>query len=278
MKSATNNLTTWIFKQPLIFAIAFFFIGFAVIFGYSIITSLLNIESVEPLLFVLVIAFIISAYFLIIKKLPHDDMAHSDFVAITNAGTFIAILIPVITLLIIGNNQDILKNNIMRMYMFQPTLFWSLLIFTAFTYLYLFGVGISGLYAKYKRALQIGISTWKIVLSWPFAYILTWTPGYLFADKKTKSSLTIKTNLYKKFNKMVLSNTTNLVFVFLTLLLLNTAIAGTSALILTILELGYFGLWVLKYKKDFIKNIDKTYALSAVFINVIMLLLLIISK
>lgn len=276
MKNTTNKLTTWIFKQPVIFALSFFIIGLLTIFGYSVITSLLNIDTIAPLLYILMVVFVLTAYFVVIKKLPHDDMAHSDFVAITNAGTLIAILIPAITLLFIGNNQEALKSDIMRIYMFQPSLFWGLLIITGFSYLYLFGVGVSGLYAKYKRSVQIGISKWKVILSWPFGYMLTWIPGYLLVDKKTKSSLTIKTDTYKKFNKWVLSSTANLTTTFLILLFLNTTIAGINALVLTTLLLGYYGLWMLKHKKDFIKHVDNIYALSAVFINISMILLFII--
>ena len=276
MKDTTNKLTTWIFKQPIIFAATALIVGLLVVFGYSVLTSLLNIETVKPLLYILGAALVLTAYFVLIKKLPHNDMAHSDFVAITNAGNIIAISIPLITLLFIGSNQQALKTNIMRIYMFQPYLFWALLIFTAIAYLYLFGIGISGLYAKYKRALQIGISKWKIILSWPFGYMLTWIPGYLLTDKKTKSSLTIKTKTYQKFNKWVLSSNANLIFIFLLLLFLNSVIAGLNALFLTTLLLIYYGLWILKHKSDFNKHIDKAYALSAVFINILLIILIMI--
>jgi hypothetical protein len=58
-----------------------------------------------------------------------------------------------------------------------------------FVSLYLIGVALSGIYAKYKRATTLGIKPWKVILSMPFAFLLMWTPGYLIKDKDTKSVL-----------------------------------------------------------------------------------------
>ena len=166
----------------------------------------------------------------------------------------------------------------MQMYVHQPVTFWVLVTFCIFVYLYIAGMVVSGLYAKYKRAVTLGISKWKIILSWPFGFLLTWAPGYFAKGKNTKTNLQIKSNLYNRFNKWTLATYSNTLFVFLFLLLFTKVIVGVPALILTVILLLFYGIWKLKFKENLLKVLNRGYAESAVAINIIMLLLFIIIK
>ncbi len=99
-----------------------------------------------------------------------------------------------------------------------------------------------------------------------------WTPGYLIKDKEIKSGLEIKSHWYSKLNKWVLSNFGNTLFVFLLLIFFKSLIAGTATLVLAIISLIIYALWYTKHKSDFIKNINQGYALTAVCINLAILL------
>ena len=214
-----------------------------------------------------------------IKKLPHDEMPRQDFIAITNGASFISIassIIAMITLGLIGNG---IKMKMMMMYLLHPTMFTIIMISIALVTLYIIGVAISGVYAKYKRITTMGVSPWKAILSMPFAFLMLWTPGYLIAEKgNKKSNLLIKSKWYNRFNNWVLSNSSNVLFVFLFLLFAKGIIAGLSTLILTIALLIIYTLWYVKHKSDFMKNINKGYALTSVGINIAILMAVILSS
>ena len=80
-----SQLKQWLFDKPAIFSLMFF--GLVVILGliFSAIQALFHFETLTPIYFILGISFIYSVYYMI-KKLPHDKLYQSDFVAITNGG------------------------------------------------------------------------------------------------------------------------------------------------------------------------------------------------
>ena len=160
----------------------------------------------------------------------------------------------------------------MGLYLFHPVLFIAFSVLLSLFVLYLIGLAICGIYAKYKRATTIGISPWKVILSMPFGFLLMWTPGYLIKDKNVKTSLDIKSNWYNRFNKWVMDNSYNLIFVFLFFLFCKGIIAGISTVILYFALLIIYALWYAKHKSDFMQNINRGYALTAVIINIAILL------
>ena len=262
------SLKTWIFDKPVIFAALTFAINLAAIFAYAIISSIFNISSMILLEIMLCISFVWNIWYMI-KKLPHDDMYRGDFVAITNACCFITVFVPLITFALFANKLYMLKYNFMMVYLLHPVLVWTVLLLLALLYLYVFGVAISSVYAKYKRALKIGLSKWNIILSMPFAFLLMWTPGYLVPEKKDESKFQIQTKWFNKFNKWALSNTSNAIVVFLAIVLLRNTFSGLPALLLTLFLLAVYALWNLRYKTKFMKDINRGYAWTAISINFI---------
>ena len=201
-----------------------------------------------------------------IKKLPHDKMYRNDLVAIVNGGAFISILSSLL-LLFVPNGQDI-KTKVLWLYVMHPTIFTIGVIILTLVGLYLIGLAIAGVYAKYKRCREMGISPWKIIFSMPFAFFLLWTPGYLIEEKTKKSNLQIKSKWYANLNKWILKNFNNTLFIFLLILLLKTTFAGIPTMLLTAALLIIYTLWYVKHKSDFIKNINNGYALTSVGINI----------
>lgn len=271
MQTEKTQLKSWLLTKPITFMLWFLILGLILSFGYSVIQSVFNFESMIPLYVLLALTFILPACYMI-QKLPHDKMNQSDFVAITNGAGIISIIASLAAILTVGGYGENIQRDMMILYVSHPTMFYILLSFIMLTSLYLIGLAISGIYAKYKRATTLGISPWHVILSMPFTFLLMWTPGYLIKDKEIKSGLEIKSHWYSKLNKWVLSNFGNKLFVFLLLIFFKSLIAGTATLVLAIISLIIYALWYTKHKSDFIKNINQGYALTAVCINLAILL------
>lgn len=274
-----NTLKSWLFNKPVAFVLVLSvcMIVFSLISGF--IDSVFNLsgETSKAVILIFAIASFIYSICYLIKKLPHDNMYRNDFIAIVNGANIISLVSSLIAIFSFGfyTNPNIEKD-IMFFYFLHPTLFVVLSIVLALVTVYLIGVAVSGIYAKYKRCKQMGIDTWKIILSMPFSFLMLWTPGYLIDDKNKKSVLEIKTNWYSKFNKWVIANFSNTLFVFLFLLLCKNVISGSSTLLLSISLLILYTLWYVKHKSDFIKNINQGYAVTAVGINLSIIIALLL--
>lgn len=275
IQNKTNSLRSWLFTRPMMFALLSFTILFSVMFIYSVIAAIFNISTTGPLIFLLILSLCWTIYYMI-KKLPHDNMYRDDFVAITNGCNLITIFIPLLTLFYVGYDVRMFQYKIMWLYAYHPVMLWIIGIIATLLYLYVFGVTVSNIYAKYKRANQIGISKKMIIASMPFAFLLMWTPGYLMPDSQHNSNLQIKAKWYAKFNKWVVKNATNTLFVFLMFILLSNVFSGPLSLLLTGTLLGIYALWNVRYKTKFMKNINQNYACGAVGINIALLIIAIL--
>ena len=271
-KENKNQLRTWILNKPLIFSIMFLGISFILSLIFSAIQTILNMESLTLMYICVISAFAASVWYMI-KKLPHDNMNQKDFVAITNAASLITILSSFTAILGLGSNGNLLKMKIMMAYLTHPNIFFALFTLLVFISTYLLGLSIAGIYAKYKRSTTLGVSPWKTIFSMPFGFFLLWTPGYLFkGDSTTKSGLEIKCKWFNKLNDWVLSNFNNTLVAFLFLLFCKCFITGIPTILLSGALLLLFALWYTKRKSDFFKDINRGYALTAVGINLAIIL------
>jgi len=271
-----TQLKQWIFNKPAIFSLMFF--GLVIVLGliFSAVQALFHFESLTPVYFIFGLSFIYAVYYMI-KKLPHDKVYRSDFIAITNAVSIISVVSSIIAISVFGIYGPIFQRKMMMMYLLNPVLFTVIFLAVTIVSLYILGVAISGVYAKYKRATTIGVSPWKVILSMPFSFLLLWTPGYLIEEKTNKSNLSIKAKWYTHFNNWVLANFSNVLFVFLFLLFAKSVIAGIPTTILTVALLVVYTLWYVKHKSNFIKNINDGYALTSVGINLAIIIAVLLS-
>lgn len=275
MKNLTQ-LKQWIFNKPCIFTLIFFAVSTILTLAYSLIQTFLNFESVWPIYLIFGISFAFSTYYMI-KKLPHDEMYHKDFVAIINATYIVSIVSSIVAIFMLALFGQHIQEQVRMMYFMHPILFTVIFVGVSLISLYLFGLALVGFYAKYKRATTMGISPWRVILSMPFAFLLMWMPGYLIQEKGKKSNLLIKSKWYGNFTDWTVSNFSNLAFVFLFLMLYKCAISGLSTTILTCALIVIYTIWYIKHKKDFVKNINGGYALSAIAINLAILIAVILN-
>ena len=263
-----NQLKTWLFDRPMMFGLLTCGLNLALISIYAIISNLFEISTSGPLAWLLVVATVYSIYYTI-KRLPHTPMARTDFIAITNACSFLIFLILFIPLIFVGPDPQIMKHKALIFYVLHPVAFWFVSIGLLMLYLYMGGLAISNIYAKYKRAVQLGVDKWKVILSMPFAFLLMWTPGYLIEDNRTKSNLHINTQWYARFNQWVAADMLNTFFIYLVLLLVLNIFAGLPTILVAAFLLMVYTLWNIKFKDGFLKNINRGYSLTAVAINLI---------
>lgn len=277
-----TRLKTWLLNKPLVFAFTLLGLSFLSYLIFGAIKTVFDFEPYDPIqIFILFLLFVLSfalSTYLALRKLPRDKMSQYDFVAITNGASLISIIASFFAILGVIFVPDTLQFRMSMLYMLHShtKLFFCLTVLLILFSFYLVGVAISGIYAKYLRATTLGISKWKVILSLPFTFLLMWTPGYLLKGKDIKPTLEIKCNWYTKFNKWVLSNSGNILLMFLLLLFCKTAVSGLPTFALSAILLIIYILWYTKHKSDFIKNINNGYALAAVGINITIVLAIII--
>ncbi len=145
--------------------------------------------------------------------------------------------------------------------------------------LYITGVALCNFWAKFCRAIDLKIPVWKIILSVPFGFTMTWLPGY-FIPEKTPKKPTMSTGFkwYHKLTSWVLSSTRNTGIMFTILVILSSFATGFASALLTFSFALLFAIWAMQTDvKKFEKNIGNTYASTAVIINITMILYTVIT-
>lgn len=278
MKNEKNTkliqLKNWLLNKPVLFTLSFFLLSTILCLGYALIQTVFNIETIKPAFGLLILSFIVCTWYTI-KKLPHDKMNQNDCIAITNGSMLISIIASLVMLIIVGLYGANSSYNLMMFYLAHKTLITVLFLLFGVFSVYLVGLTVCSVYAKYKRAVSIGISPWKIILSMPFSFLLMWTPGYLIKGKDIKSNLQIKSQWYTRLQKWVMMNSANILFTFLFLVLFRGIITGLATFVLYASLLVIYALWYTKYKSDFMKNINGGYAMTTIGINIAIILAII---
>lgn len=276
----TNCLKDWLFTGPAKFALYSLIFIFASASIYSIIVGLLykNYSGFSiNFMSLLVIASFLGAIFFSTKKYKDSTLSQYDFFTIFSfSSIFAAILSFVLGVFVITNAESIL------MYLLT-TKANSLIGFIVLTsllslvFLYLIGVIVFNVYSKYLRVKSLGLEKWKIFLSMPFGFSLLWQPAYFMSDEK-KSSICIKSGFFNKILQNIFNNKINATFWLILLLGLSSFVFGISMAILGMVMLLIYGLicWI-KSKELLSKQYKKSYALFAIFINIILLVLFIAS-
>ena len=276
MQNQSNTkLSTWLLWAPLKFAL----ITFAAISMMGILYSIIygaifpqNPIPQRPILGLSAIALVLSILYMI-KKLPHKKMDHNSFVAIHNAQITITSLAFIISSYLIIYSIDKIMFKLMLMNT-QSTLTFVLTtaLITIFL-LYIFGLLIANIFAKFCRIQVFNISTWKIFMCMPFTFSALWIPGYILqSQKKESASININTKWYKRINEIILSHPAYTISAFIIVTLLSGFLFGLNAILLTFILSLIFGIWALQIgTKKFIKNLNGKYTTIAIIINIILI-------
>lgn len=273
------TLLDWLLWKPIKFSVITFLMMIGVGFIYAVIPSLIfngGTESKSLLTILLAVAFAVSAY-LMLRKMPSDNLDRKSFVAINNAQIFFTSAAFIISTLIIVANANTIMLKLLLMPTHSSASFIAIIVVAALFYLYLCGLFIANLYLKFRRCRTLGISPWKILCSMPLGFGLLWIPGYILPDvKKGKQTLQLKTKWYNKFTDWVLSNTVNTIIVFIALVTFSGFFFGFNSILLTLFLAVIFAIWLNIYGKDgFGKILPHKYASFAIILNIILIICLI---
>ncbi len=261
------SLCSWLLLTPLKFALT----AFLIIFLFMFIANLINPEISNSTMVLLVFSAIIVAAFLNLRKLPRENMDQNSFVALNNAQILIGATLFIAATIIIAATEKTIMAKIMWMNTNFNMVILLTIVFAALFILYLCGIFITNIYAKYMRCKEIGISSWKIVCSMPFGFSLLWLPGYLLQDKnKTNPAVISHTRWYSKVTKKITSNTTYTTIAFIIITAYSSFFYGFNISILTLASALIFAVWFrIAGLSNFRQHQNNKYAYVAIIINVI---------
>lgn len=261
------SLCSWLLLTPLKFALT----AFLIIFLFMFIANLINPEISNSTMVLLVFSAIIVAAFLNLRKLPRENMDQNSFVALNNAQILIGATLFITATIIIAATEKTIIAKIMWMNTNFNMVILLTIVFAALFILYLCGIFITNIYAKYMRCKEIGISSWKIVCSMPFGFSLLWLPGYLLQDKnKTNPAVISHTRWYSKVTKKITSNTTYTTIAFIIITAYSSFFYGFNISILTLASALIFAVWFrIAGLSNFRQHQNNKYAYVAIIINVI---------
>jgi len=284
-KNTKLTLKTWLFDKPARFT-AWILVFSTLMYGFSYIPAIIKIPAIDIISIVITLVAFIFITRSLIKDLPYKNVSHGDFTAIINGYKILSLVLFTawmgLTSLMNACTPsrmfitDIKTGNIIpdqTHFVISPTLFNIIEIIWFVVAVYLLGIWISNIYVKYKRAKDMGLSGWKVILSMPFTFIMTWMPGYLISDKK-QSNLTIKSNWYSRFNKWVISNINNTLFMFLLLFIFTNLFISThiSTVLFPLMLFAIYMLWKTITKESFVKHMNRGYIWTAILINLFMVI------
>lgn len=266
-----NKMSIWLLSRPAIFAVvAFLTMTLAVIVSGAILPGVAN----NPLTFILITAAFAASAFVMVRMLPGDNLDRRSFVALNNAqmavtsATFISS-----TLLIVANARSLMMRLLWMESHSGPT-FMIIMIAMALFYLYLCGIYIGNLYAKYRRIRAMGVPMWKTLATAPFGFCMLWIPGYLMDEKSPRSpALTLRSKWYSRLTDWVVATPARAAGTLVALILFSGFFFGFSAILLTLTMAIIFATWAaFAGAEKMRKNIGGKYATTAIIINILVII------
>ncbi len=279
MPKQQNNTLLWTLWSPLRFAasalVLILTVTFTYVFGSLAFYGANTIIPQSHIITYLVITLVFCVAYQI-RHMPRDKMSQTSFVSIHNAQTFIlSALFLCASYFLAKHAQQILLNLILMGNNLSVT-FILITVAASLLYLYLTGLFIANIYAKYLRARTLKIPTWKFLFSIPFGFSAIWVPGYFLNTDTTVNNKTVSnTTWYTKITNWSVARPMNTIFSFIFISILSGFFFGFNSVLLTFCLTLIFGLWYLQIgSKNFLKNIDKRYSTMAVIINIALIVIL----
>lgn len=274
----TFKLSKWLLWSPLKFVISYFLWSvFLTVFLIAVIAvTAKTFTNMTTLTFGVEAALLcIGCTYLMIRDLPHDNLNRDNFVGLINLQMPIMTLLFLIPMLIIARNPDVALFKLILLSHTSRLAFVLLIIFIALVYFYVFGLLISSVYAKFRRARTMGIPTWKIICSMPMGFSLIWVPGYLMPENKNMDKN--QTGKYMSLTRNITKRPIICAAVFTAITLLSSPFFGFNLAMLTLAYALVFCIWVMTIgTKPMIKNIGGAYSTFAVAANIVMLLVILL--
>ncbi len=263
-----NRLASWMITRPALFAV----ISFITMTAASAVVGMLGSQTASILGVGLIIIAFLGAAAWLIRTLPHENLDRRSFVAINNAQTVVTSISFIVSTLFIISNARAIMIHLLYLESHSSAMFLTLIISLALGYLYLCGIFIGNLYAKYRRVRAMGVSMWKILATAPFGFSMLWIPGYLMNETSAKSpALEMSRGWYSRLTDRITSSPMTATIVLATLIIISGFTFGFAAILLTFGMGIIFAAWSAITGPDTLrKNIGGTYATVAIILNIVM--------
>lgn len=274
IKEPTTTLNTWLLHTPVKFAILTFISLVALGILLTIITNITSKTTGIVLTYISMTSLLCFSTYKLIQHLPNNRLDKFSFVSLYNIQTFfIAIFFFVTNLIIFMNTTELLS--LLHDIAISPK-WYHLIVFSliAVVYLYMLGLIIANIYAKYLRCRYFNIPKWKIICSMPFGFSTLWTVGYLLPEQTNSNYALRVTNKYYSniTNSIIKSNMLNVISFFLLVLISSSLFGILSTTITILLTLLYFTFKYTFGPKYLQTHIKHWYSNLAVIINIALLL------
>lgn len=177
-----NSLMTWLLSAPLTFGVLSMILMIVAAFLYALISGWIT-GGVNPGGMLISIgvgfAFAVVAQ---IRMLEHEKLNRRQFISINTAQTFIICTAFLAASLFVVLNANAIMAHIWRIQVYHDTtaMFWGVIV--SVFYMYLAGMFVASVYAKYLRARAMNVAPWKIIFSIPFGLSMLWCAGYTIDD------------------------------------------------------------------------------------------------
>lgn len=269
LKNKNSSFKSWLLTRPALFAI----ISFAAMTIGSFLSSLITGgQSVTITSTVTIITFLCSVVWFV-RTLPAGNLDRRSFVAINNAQTIITSVVFVASMLYIMTNAQKLMARLFWMETHSTTSFVILLTVLALFYMYLCGIYIANLYAKYRRVRAMGVSMWKTLATAPFGFCMLWIPGYLMEDKsETSGKKDTQRGWYMRLTDWIIASPTRSATTLVILIMLSGFTFGYIAILVPLALAIVFAVWSAIIGTEKVRNqFSGIYSTTAIIINVVMI-------
>ena len=267
-KIQNNGLLSWLVTRPIMFAI----IAFILMTGASAIAGLIGGRMVGVLANTLGIIALLGATTWLVRKLPAGNLDRRSFIAINNAQTFITSIVFIIsTFIIYYNAQNIMLRMLLLESHSKPS-FIAIIIALALFYLYLLGIFIGNLYAKYRRIRAMGVGMWKTLATAPFGFCMLWLPGYLMEEPASKSTPSNSNGSYNRLTNWIMARPAHAAATLVLLIIMAGFTFGFNAILLTLGLGAVFAIWCAIVGTNKMRNsLNGIYSTTAIVINVLII-------
>lgn len=266
-----NRLITWLAWGPLKFAALSLVLMTMTSVLYAVVSNWISGTPASGGMMAAMgvgLALAVGAY---IYMLPHDMLDRRGFIALNTAQTITASIAFLVAGLFFVLNANSLMNGLWVMRIQHSPSFLILAILVSLFYMYLAGIFVGNIYAKYLRARAMGVSPWKIIFSMPFGLSMLWIAGYAVPEKASKTAvINIRAKWYGRLTDWIGVRMTNTVLVLAVLIAVGGFFFGTSHMLITIAMGLVFAGWLRMAGNDsFRKSISGMYSTVAVVLNII---------
>lgn len=262
------SLLSWVLWYPLKFAVISFIL-------MTIAFAILSPGASNTALTLWLIGAVIVSAIITLYPMPRENIDRRSFTALNNLQMIILSTALMAMMILITAYQNEI---VVRLWWLTThfDLYAALLaILAALAFLYLFGIFITNVYAKYGRCREMGLSRWKIICSMPFGFGLMWIPGYLLKDEeKSNPAISVHSRWYTKVNNWLTSNYFKSGLTLIVLTIYSGFFYGVNSALLTLASIVVFALWFKTVGlSDFRQQQNKVYSYIAIAVNIIVIVI-----